>query len=70
MRYLILLIIVFTSCKQVSDKKVEPKTFEEIHNQAIFVDTHNDFLTKTMEKGYVFDKDLKGLTHSDLTLNL
>ena len=66
MRYLLLIIIVFASCKQVSDKKVEPKTFEEIHSQAILVDTHNDFLTKTMEKGYVFDNDLKGLTHSDL----
>ena len=66
MRYLILLIIVLSSCKQEPDKKTVTKTFEEIHSQAIFVDTHNDFLTKTMEKGYVFDKDLKGLTHSDL----
>ncbi len=40
--------------------------YQNIHNKAIFVDTHNDFLMQTMEKGFVFDTDLKGITHSDL----
>lgn len=40
--------------------------YKNIHNNAILVDTHNDFLTQTMERGLVFDNDLKGQTHSDL----
>lgn len=40
--------------------------YQKIHDKALFVDTHNDFLTQTMEKGFVFDTDLKGITHSDL----
>lgn len=66
MRYLVILFFVLTSCKNSSDSKSESKTFEEIHSQAILVDTHNDFLMQTMEKNFVFDTDLKGKTHSDL----
>lgn len=68
MKYLYLLILfsALTSCKQSSDKKTESKTMEEIHNQAIFVDTHNDILTQTMVKGYLLDDNLKGKAHSDL----
>ena len=39
---------------------------EEIHAQAIVVDTHNDFLTKAVDDGMVLDRDLTGKTHSDL----
>jgi len=39
---------------------------DRIHRKAILVDTHNDFLTQTMEKGFSADMDLKGKTHSDL----
>lgn len=67
MRYLIILFFVLISCKHSQDKTSESKTFEEIHNQAIFVDTHNDILTVTMEKGFIMDDDLKGKTHSDLS---
>lgn len=42
------------------------QSYQKIHAKAIVVDTHNDILSKTMEKGYVFDNNLKGLTHSDL----
>lgn len=42
------------------------QTYQDIHNKAILVDTHNDFLTQTMEKNVIFDTDLKGKTHSDL----
>ena len=31
------------------------------------MDTHNDILTMTMEKGHVMDNDLQGKTHSDLS---
>ncbi len=42
------------------------QSYKEIHHKAILVDTHNDILTQTMEKGLVFDKDLSGKAHSDL----
>ena len=40
--------------------------YQKIHEKAILVDTHNDFLMQTMEKNFVFDTNLKGKTHSDL----
>lgn len=46
--------------------QLSAQNYQNIHNKAIFVDTHNDFLTQTMEKNFVFDTDLKGITHSDL----
>ena len=66
MRCLILLLFILISCKNSTDNKSESKTFEEIHNQAIFVDSHNDILLQTMGKGYIIDHDLTGKTHSDL----
>ena len=42
------------------------QTYQEIHAAAIVVDTHNDILTEAVEKGMVFDTDLRGKTHSDL----
>lgn len=66
MRYLIILFFALISCKYSPDNQAEPITFEEIHSQAIFVDTHNDILTVTMDKGFIMDEDLKGKTHSDL----
>ncbi|MDR6843625.1 dipeptidase [Flavobacterium granuli] len=42
------------------------QSYEKIHSDAIMVDTHNDFLSKTIDYGYLFDADLKGKTHSDL----
>jgi len=41
--------------------------FQRIHKKAIVVDSHNDILTQSVEKGIVFDTDLKGKSHSDLT---
>ncbi|QCX38310.1 membrane dipeptidase [Aureibaculum algae] len=66
MRYLVVLFFIFVSCKQSPENKRGPKTLAEIHNQAIFVDTHNDILLHTMEKGFIIDDDLTGKTHSDL----
>jgi len=42
------------------------QSYEKIHSDAIMVDTHNDFLSKTTDYGYLFDSDLTGKTHSDL----
>jgi len=66
MRYLVILIIVLSSCKSSPDKESEPKTFKEIHNEAIVIDTHNDILMKAVDNGIIFDQDLTGKTHSDL----
>src|SRR6185312_17479400 len=41
-------------------------SYQKIHNKAILVDTHNDFLSKAVEDHYAFDADLRGTTYSDL----
>ena len=40
--------------------------YKKIHGQAIVVDTHNDILETCFSKGFSFDEDLRGKTHSDL----
>lgn len=40
--------------------------YKKIHQKAIVIDTHNDFISTGIEKGKSFDQDLKGITHSDL----
>ena len=37
-----------------------------LHQKAIVIDTHNDFLSTGIEKNKSFDMQLKGVTHSDL----
>lgn len=74
MRYLIILFFVLSSCKSPPDKESETKSFEEIHDKAILIDSHNDFLmlvTDDLVLDYTkntiaFDKDLTGKTHLDL----
>ncbi|PTM07760.1 MAG: membrane dipeptidase [Bacteroidetes bacterium] len=63
---IILLFIVLASCKPSTAKAPEPKTFNEIHDNAVVVDTHNDILMKAVDDGISFDQDLTGKTHSDL----
>lgn len=43
------------------------QSYQKIHAKAIVIDTHNDILMKTTDNEFVFNKDLKGHTHSDLT---
>jgi membrane dipeptidase len=38
----------------------------KLHRQSILIDTHNDFISQSVEKGYMFDQPLLGKTHSDL----
>jgi membrane dipeptidase len=44
----------------------ESQPYKRLHKQAILCDTHNDIISTTVEKGYQFDTDLTGKTHSDL----
>jgi membrane dipeptidase len=37
-----------------------------LHQQALVIDAHNDFLSTSVEKGYRFDQNLRGKTHTDL----
>jgi len=58
--FFLTLLSCSTGDKQVLD-------YQKIHKNAILVDTHNDILTMSMEKGHVMNNDLTGKTHSDLT---
>lgn len=42
------------------------QNYKKIHQEAIVCDTHNDIISKCIERGYVFDEDLTGKTNSDL----
>jgi membrane dipeptidase len=42
------------------------QSYKKIHREAIVCDTHNDIISTCIEKGYSFDQDLTGKTHSDL----
>lgn len=63
---LLILLTVFAACKSPTEKKEEVLSLAAIHKEAILVDTHNDVLLQTMEKGTIMDQDLTGITHSDL----
>lgn len=41
--------------------------YQKLHEKALVVDTHNDVLSQAVMKGLLFDTDLSGKTHSDLT---
>ena len=53
---------------------IQAQSYQKIHAKAILVDTHNDILMKATDDAmmghktseFVFDKNLKGKTHSDL----
>ena len=42
------------------------QSYKKLHARAIVVDTHNDIPTTAIDKGYSFDQNLAGKTHSDL----
>ncbi len=58
-------IIVVAFCIFLS-QQIVAQSYKKIHRKAIVVDTHNDILMKAADKGIVFDKNLTGVTHSDL----
>jgi membrane dipeptidase len=61
MRIQLLILLAFFSIKS------NAQSYIDIHKKAILVDTHNDFLTKTMQYGFALDADLNVETHSDLS---
>ena len=60
MKRILLLITLFFS------QQIIAQSYKKIHRKAVVVDTHNDILMKAADKGIVFDKDLTGITHTDL----
>lgn len=42
------------------------QAYKKLHFKSIVCDTHNDIISTCIEKGYRFDEDLTGKTHSDL----
>ena len=50
----------------IASLQAEAQSYQKIHNKAIVVDTHNDILMQAADRGIVFDRDLTGITHSDL----
>ena len=59
--------LLFVTALFFSFQKVSAQYYVKLHSNAIVVDTHNDVLTTIIDKGYVFDDNLAGKTHSDLT---
>ena len=50
----------------VLTQQLHAQSYQKIHAKAIVVDTHNDILMQAADRGIVFDRDLTGITHSDL----
>ena len=46
--------------------RVFSQKYKKIHEDAVLVDTHNDFPSASIQKNVSFDADLLGKTHSDL----
>jgi membrane dipeptidase len=42
------------------------QSYKKLHFKSILCDTHNDIISTCIEKGYRFDSNLTGSTHSDL----
>jgi membrane dipeptidase len=57
---------VFSSIALLIFVSVQSQSYKKIHKGAIVVDTHNDIISTCLEKGFRFDENLKGKTHSDL----
>ncbi len=60
----LILIIFSINCLNLHITNAQP--FKKFHRHSIVIDTHNDVLTECFEKGYSFDQNLKGKTHSDV----
>ncbi len=50
----------------LSTQLVHAQPYQQIHDKAILVDSHNDILMKAVDLGLMMDHDLKGKAHSDL----
>ena len=45
---------------------VQAQSYKKLHKDAIVIDTHNDFVSTSIEKKVSFEQSLKGITHSDM----
>jgi membrane dipeptidase len=50
----------------VINSDIIAQKYQKIHDNAVLVDTHNDFPSASIEKKVSFDANLLGITHSDL----
>ncbi|MFN2458812.1 MAG: dipeptidase [Chitinophagaceae bacterium] len=63
MKFYILFLPVAFSCANPNISKL---SYQQLHEEAIVVDTHNDILTTAFEKNVRIDSTLKGITHTDI----
>ena len=61
MRKLLFVFVLFLALHSAAQNP-----YLKFHYKSILVDTHNDILEQCINKGYSFDQDLRGKTHSDL----
>src|SRR6187401_572365 len=59
-RFCLLIFLLLTGSHTFSQK------YKKVHDNAVLVDTHNDFPSASIEKKVSLDADLLGKTHSDL----
>ena len=76
--FLVLVFLTAFSCskRESNDKQPEgPKSYQQIHDEAIVIDGHNDFLASAIDEvlhknlgvqSINFGSDLRGITHLDL----
>jgi membrane dipeptidase len=61
-----LLLLTALNCAVLMPGKLMGQRKSSIHQQAVLIDTHNDFPSNGVGNGQLFDSDLRGKTHSDL----
>ena len=60
-KFLLIIFVMFFLLVDVS-----AQSYKKLHFNSILCDTHNDIISTCIEKGYRFDSNLTGATHSDL----
>lgn len=58
--------LLFVAAAFIFFTDVYAQDYNKLHFKSILCDTHNDIISTCLEKGYSFDEDLSGKTHSDL----
>lgn len=58
--------IFFSLCTLFFISAIYAQSYKKIHKEAIVTDSHNDIISTCIERGYRFDENMAGKTHSDL----
>ncbi|SFQ48466.1 membrane dipeptidase [Parafilimonas terrae] len=58
--------LLFFAAAFIAFIDVHAQNYKKLHFESILCDTHNDVISTCLEKGYSFDQNLTGKTHSDL----